>query len=118
MTDICIKHVYEPASPEDGVRILVDRLWPRGFTKEKLKADLWLKEIAPSHELRNWYHRDLSKMEEFRQRYFAELDANPKAVELLREKAKQGRVTLLYAARDSEHNHAVVLKDYLLGVID
>ncbi len=118
MTDIRIKRVYEPALPEDGLRILVDRLWPRGFTKERLRADLWLKEIAPSNELRKWYHHDLSRAEEFKQQYFAELDENSKTVGLLLEKSKQGRVTLLYAARDSEHNHAVILKDYLLAYLD
>lgn len=115
MTDIRVKRVYEPASPEDGFRILVDRLWPRGFTKEKLRADLWLKEIAPSNELRNWYHHDLARREEFKQRYYAELDANPEAVQLLLDQARKGRVTLLYAARDTEYNQATVLREYLLS---
>lgn len=117
MNDIHIKRVYEHADPQDGFRVLVDRLWPRGFTKEKLKADLWLKEIAPSNELRNWYHLNLAKREEFKQRYFAELDANPAAVHLLIDKLREGRVTFLYAARDSEHNHAKVLREYLLSKI-
>ncbi len=117
MIDIRIKRVYEPADPQDGLRVLVDRLWPRGFTKEKLRADLWLKKIAPSNELRNWYHHDLARREEFTQRYFAELDANPEVVQLLLAKVRQGRVTLLYSARDTEHNQAAVLREYLLSKV-
>ncbi len=115
MTDIRIKRVYDPPSQEDGFRVLVDRLWPRGFTKEKLRDDLWLKEVAPSNELRNWYHHDLTRQAEFRQRYFAELDAKPQAVQLLLDQAQKGRLTLLYAARDTEHNQAAVLREYLLS---
>lgn len=105
----------ESADPQDGFRVLVDRLWPRGISKELLRADLWMKEAAPSTELRKWYHHDLSKLEEFKQRYFSELDANQDAVKLLLEIANKGRLTLLYSAKDTEHNQAVVLREYLLA---
>ncbi len=115
MTDIYTKRVYESPDPQDGFRVLVDRLWPRGISKELLRADLWMKEAAPSTELRKWYHHDLSKLEEFKQRYFSELDANQDAVKLLLEIANKGRLTLLYSAKDTEHNQAVVLREYLLA---
>ena len=98
MLDIRIKRVYDPTDPQDGLRVLVDRLWPRGFTREKLGTDLWLKEITPSNELRNWYHHNLARRKEYTQRYFAKLDSNPVAVQLLIKYLK-GRVTLLYATR-------------------
>lgn len=115
MTDIRTKRVYEPASHEDGYRVLVDRLWPRGLTKEKVHADLWLKEIAPSTSLRNWYHHDRSKWDEFKARYFAELDAQSQAVAQLLAQAGQGRLTLLFASRETDVNQATVLREYLLS---
>ncbi|TAK46642.1 MAG: DUF488 domain-containing protein [Xanthobacteraceae bacterium] len=108
-----IKRIYEPASRDDGARILVDRIWPRGVSKNAADLTLWLKEIAPSTALRVWFHHDPSQWAEFRRRYRKELDANPGAVMLLRGHLKEGRVTLLYAARDEAHNHARVLADYI-----
>ena len=108
-----IKRVYDPPAPDDGHRILVDRLWPRGFTKARAKVDEWLKEIAPSTELRRWFHADTSRWSEFRSRYRHELSENADAVAHVRALARTGRVTLLYGARDPEHNHAVVLMEYL-----
>lgn len=112
--DIQTKRVYEPAHPEDGFRVLVDRVWPRGKTKEQVKADLWLKDVAPSTALRKWFNHDRSKWEAFKSRYYAELDANPQAVTRLLEKAAHGRLTLLFSAHDVEYNQAVALKEYLL----
>ncbi|HHX36207.1 MAG TPA: DUF488 domain-containing protein [Gammaproteobacteria bacterium] len=108
--NITIKRVYEAPSREDGRRILVDRLWPRGLTKEKANVDLWLKEIAPSTELRKWFDHDPSKWNEFKKRYLQELKANNDAVQILREELKKGKVTLVYAAKDEEHNDAVVIQ--------
>lgn len=112
--DIQVKRVYEPADPQDGFRVLVDRLWPRGLKKEQVQADLWLKEIAPSNELRKWSHHDPERWDEFRRRYFAELDANPEPVKRLLEAAAGRRLTLLYSARSEEQNQAVALREYLL----
>lgn len=112
-TDLHVKRIYEAASRSDGARILVDRIWPRGVSKDAAHLTLWLKEIAPSTALRTWFHRDPSQWTEFRRRYHAELDANPEAVAQLRGYLRQGRVTLLYAARDEAHNHALVLADYI-----
>ena len=114
MANIQIKRVYEPASPLDGVRILVDRLWPRGMKKEQVLADEWMKDLAPSTALREWFHHDRSKWEEFKARYFAELDAQPAGVARLLDAAAQGPLTLLFSARDLEYNQAVVLREYLL----
>ncbi len=114
-TDIQIKRVYEPAHPSDGTRVLVDRVWPRGLSKEQVQAELWLKAVAPSTKLRQWFQHDRGKWQEFRQRYREELDANPEAVAQLRLAMKQQRLTLLFSSRDSECNQAVVLKDYLLS---
>jgi uncharacterized protein YeaO (DUF488 family) len=111
-TELRIKRIYEPASRDDGQRVLVDRVWPRGVTKEAAALDLWLKEIAPSTALRKWFGHDPARWVEFRRRYGAELDANA-AVKQLRELMRKGRVTLLYSARDAEHNQAVALMDYL-----
>lgn len=105
--------MYDPLDPSDGFRVLVDRLWPRGFTKEKLHADLWLKEAAPSSELREWFHHDPSLREEFIARYFAELDRQPEVVARLLDQAAAGPLTLLYAARDRDFNQAVVLAEFL-----
>ncbi|MEM7221569.1 MAG: DUF488 family protein [Pseudomonadota bacterium] len=107
------KHVAEPATPEDGKRILVDRLWPRGVKKAELAHDLWLKEIAPSHELRKWYGHEPARWEAFRDRYGAELEANQETVARLLELSKDGPVTLLFSARDRARNQAVALRDYL-----
>lgn len=110
---IRLKRVYEPPSKEDGLRILVERLWPRGLTKEKAKVDLWLKEIAPSTELRQWFSHDPAKWQEFRKRYGEELLKNPDAIRFLREQIREGPVTLVYGARDEAHNGALVLKEFL-----
>jgi uncharacterized protein YeaO (DUF488 family) len=113
-TDIRTKRVYEPAAPDDGARVLVDRIWPRGLTKAQVQADLWLKEAAPSTELRKWTHQDPERYDEFKQRYFEELDAAPEAVQTLLDLAAQGTLTLLFAARDVQQNQAVALREYLL----
>ena len=110
---IKIKRVYEKPDALDGMRILVDRLWPRGLSKEKAKLDLWLKEIAPSTELRVWFGHDPDKWRGFRERYKTELRNNEDLVKLLTKKAQAGTITLLYAARDEEHNEAVVLSQFL-----
>jgi uncharacterized protein YeaO (DUF488 family) len=111
---VCLKRAYDPASPDDGYRILVERLWPRGLTKEKAAVDLWLKEIAPSPELRKWFGHDPQKWQEFSRRYQAELDGNPEAVSQLGQiLEKEDKVTFVYAARDTQHNSALLLKDYL-----
>ena len=112
---VAIKRVYEPAADGDGHRILVDRLWPRGLSKEKAHVDLWLKEIAPSTELRKWFGHDPKKWSEFQRRYRAELDENGEAVQALKQAIGKGPATLLYGARDEEHNEAVVLRDVLAG---
>ena len=108
---IKIKRVYEKPDKEDGIRILVDRLWPRGLTKEKASIDLWLKDIAPSTELRKWFGHDPDKWKEFRKRYRHELKENEEQVSLLKDQMKKGKVTLVYGANDEEHNQAVVLKE-------
>ena len=111
--DIKLKRAYEPPAAGDGVRILVDRIWPRGVAKAELKLDTWMKDVAPSSDLRKWFDHDPAKWDEFRRRYHEELDANPVAVEALRDKIGRGPATLLYGARDETHNQAVALKDYL-----
>ena len=108
-----LKRIYEPAADEDGTRILVDRLWPRGLTKEKAKVDLWLKEVAPSNELRKWFSHDPGKWPEFQSRYLDELHSHSEQLQLLKEKSARGPVTLLFAARDEQHNEAVVLEKLL-----
>jgi uncharacterized protein YeaO (DUF488 family) len=114
---VIIKRAYEPASKEDGFRVLVDRLWPRGLTREKAAIDLWAREIAPSDVLRKWFSHDPSRWEEFRRRYGEELSADSmkKVVMELAERAKHGRLTLVYAAKDTVHNNAVVLREAILG---
>jgi uncharacterized protein YeaO (DUF488 family) len=113
---IQLKRAYEPASPEDGYRVLVERLWPRGVSKEKADLDEWLKDVAPSDALRKWYGHDIAKWEEFKNRYRKELkQADPEQLEHLRQKAKEGKVTFVYAAKDEQHNSAVVLKEFLEG---
>lgn len=111
---IGLKRVYDPPAPADGRRILVDRLWPRGLRRDKARIDLWLKEIAPSDELRRWFGHTAEKWPEFRERYAAELDARPQVVAELRAAVGAGAATLVFAARDPEHNNAVALRDYLL----
>jgi len=108
---IKIKRVYEKPEKDDGKRILVDRLWPRGLTKEKACIDLWLKGIAPSTELRKWFGHDPAKWKEFRKRYSDELKKNEEQVSLLKDQIKNGTVTLVYGAKDEEHNEAFVLKE-------
>ena len=108
-----LKRAYEPRSEEDGQRILVERLWPRGLTKQKVAIDYWPKELAPSPELRQWYGHDLSKWHEFRKRYRAELDQHRDLIDDLRQRISSGPVTFVYASKDEEHNSALVLKDYL-----
>ena len=108
-----LKRVYETPSAEDGTRILVDRLWPRGLTKAKARVDLWLKAIAPSTELRQWFGHDPDRWAEFQSRYRAELEANPDAVAELISALRRGPATLVYGARDETRNDAVVLADWL-----
>jgi len=112
---ISIKRVYDPVSSDDGMRILVDRLWPRGMKKETARIDEWMKDIAPSNELRKWFSHDPAKWAEFRDRYRKELKRNRQLMEHLRKTAKTGKVTLLFAAKDTENNNAVVLKQVLDG---
>jgi uncharacterized protein YeaO (DUF488 family) len=108
-----LKRVYESPAPEDGLRVLVDRLWPRGMTPQKVSADLWLRDVAPSTRLRRWYGHDPERWDEFREKYRAELERAPRVLRTLRELRRRGPVTLLFAARRREQNHAVVLRDFL-----
>src|SRR5579864_755375 len=111
--ELKIKRVYEKPEKNDGKRILVDRLWPRGLTKEKAKVDLWLKEIAPSTELRKWFGHDPKKWRSFRGRYQTEIKHQAEQLNLIKNKVKEGAVTLVYGARDQARNEAVVLKELL-----
>ncbi len=111
--DIQVKRAYEEPAPSDGTRVLVDRLWPRGKKKEDLRIEEWMKEIGPSNELRKWFGHDPAKWDEFRKRYFAELDREPELVNHLLSLARKGRLTLVYGAKDEEHNQAVALREYL-----
>lgn len=110
-----LKRAYEPPAEEDGTRILVDRLWPRGVRKDDAAIDRWVKDLAPSSELRKWFGHDPARWDEFRKRYAAELRLHPEGIEALRSLARKSPITLVYAARDELHNDAVVLKDFLLG---
>jgi uncharacterized protein YeaO (DUF488 family) len=110
---IQIKRVYDEPRAADGTRILIDRLWPRGLSKENAHVDLWLKAIAPSTPLRQWFGHDPGKWEEFKKRYQDELDRNSEAVAQLRAHLAKGPVTLLYGAKDAAHNNAVVVQEYL-----
>ncbi|MCG8606274.1 DUF488 domain-containing protein [bacterium] len=110
---IKLKRVYETPSPEDGLRVLVERLWPRGLTKEAAKVDLWIKEVAPSPQLRKWYAHDPDKWPEFQRRYRAELMEKASEIEELRSIVESGNVTFVFAARDVERNSAVLLKSFL-----
>jgi uncharacterized protein YeaO (DUF488 family) len=113
MSVVRLKRAYEKPSKSDGERILVERLWPRGVTKERAALDLWLKDVAPSPQLRKWFGHDPAKWKEFERKYWKELKDHTDAVELLRRKAKQGAVTLVYSAHDEQHNAAVALKTFL-----
>ena len=108
-----VKRVYEPPEASDGTRVLVDRIWPRGLTKEHANVDVWLKDIAPSAGLRIWFGHDPNRWREFQKRYFEELRANHAAVEHLTDLVSTGKVTLLFGAHDTERNNAVALADYL-----
>lgn len=108
-----VKRTTEAAEDKDGTRLLVDRIWPRGVRKDTLRLDGWLKDVAPSTELRKWFAHDPAKWESFRQKYFAELDAKPEALKPLVTAMGKGKVTLLYSARDREHNQAIALREYL-----
>ena len=110
---IRIKRIYETPARDDGFRILVDRLWPRGLSKDKAKVDLWLKEIAPSNDLRKWYAHDPKKWGEFKKKYFKELYLKKELVDRILKKIKEGKVTLLFGAREEKFNNAVTLKEYI-----
>ena len=110
---IRLKRVYDEPAKSDGYRVLVDRLWPRGVNKNKARIDQWLKDIAPSTSLRKWFAHDPGKWKEFKKRYAAQLDAHHEQVEKLVREAKKRTVTLLFSAKDTEHNNAVALKDYI-----
>lgn len=114
LVQIKLKRVYEPAAKEDGFRILVDKLWPRGLAKEKAKVDLWLREVSPSDELRKAFHGGKMEWEEFRTNYLKELKDNQEPLEELRKKAEEGQVTLVYGAKNEEQNQAVVLREVLM----
>jgi uncharacterized protein YeaO (DUF488 family) len=113
-----VKRVYDPPSNEDGVRVLVDRLWPRGLTKASAAVDLWLKDISPSVDLRRWFNHDPSRWTEFTLRYADELEKKKPAVAALAGAVRRGRVTLLFGARDPQHNNATALFGYLNRVND
>jgi uncharacterized protein YeaO (DUF488 family) len=110
---IQVKRVYEATAKSDGKRFLIDRVWPRGVTKESLHMAAWLKEVAPSNDLRKWFSHDPAKWKEFQKRYHSQLDRQPETWQPLRESAGGGNITLLFSARDTEHNNAVALRDYL-----
>ncbi len=111
--DIQVKRIYEPPDPADGYRALIDRLWPRGISRPRAALDNWLIDLAPSTELRKWFHEDPRRWTQFVRRYRAELRAQAPMLEALRQRARQQRLTLLYAARDPRRNHALVLRDVL-----
>jgi uncharacterized protein YeaO (DUF488 family) len=111
---IHLKRAYDEYSQEDGYRVLVDRLWPRGVSKERLHIDSWLKEIAPSNELRKWYGHNPEKWDQFKQRYYKELQTQEQLVQVLLQRIKTGPITLVFSAKETEYNNAVALKEYLL----
>lgn len=113
--DIRIKRIYQDPSPDDGYRLLVDRLWPRGISKDKAKLDEWMKEVGPSSGLRKWFGHEPAKYPEFKKRYEKELKEKSELLEHIREVGKKQRVSLLYGAKDQKHNQAVVLREVLLG---
>jgi uncharacterized protein YeaO (DUF488 family) len=110
---IRVKRVYEPVAEDDGYRILVDRLWPRGIRKTDAEVDLWLKDAAPSTDLRRWFNHEPEKWKAFKTRYFAELDGNRQKLQPLLDAANAGNLTLVYSSRDEEHNQAIALREYL-----
>lgn len=110
---ITLKRVYDPVSPADGTRFLVERLWPRGMSKQRLQLSAWLKEVGPSTELRQWFNHDPLKWPQFRTRYFRELDARPESWAPILTAARRGPVALVYSSHDREHNNAIALKEYL-----
>ena len=114
-TRLRVKRVYDPPSESDGMRILVDRIWPRGLTKQRAAVDLWLKEIASSAPLRTWFGHDPERWPEFRERYFGELLSNPGPIAQLVDLAGAGQVTLLFGAHDTDHNNAIALAEYLVS---
>jgi uncharacterized protein YeaO (DUF488 family) len=111
--DVRVKRAYEPAAPTDGYRLLIDRLWPRGVSRQRAKLDGWEKELAPSAELRHWFGREPRRFEEFRRRYIEELRSQRPRLTALPRRARQGTLTLVYSAQDTEHNDAVVLAEVL-----
>ena len=113
--NVRLKRAYEPVSGADGTRVLVDRLWPRGVSKEDAAIERWMKELSPSTELRRWFGHDPARWQEFRRRFAEEVRRHPEELEELRALARQGPITLVYAAHDKEHNDAIVLRDVLLG---
>lgn len=113
MRRISVKRIYEPAAPEDGYRVLVDRLWPRGLSKQDATLDHWARDLAPSTALRKWFHQDTSRWTTFRERYFQELDGHSEALRTLLEQAGERPMTLLFAAKDTERNHAILLRERL-----
>lgn len=112
-TSVSIKRVYVPPEKSDGFRVLIDRLWPRGLSKEKAKVDLWLKEIAPSTALRKWFNHEPEKWKQFEKKYREEIKNNPEALQVLKSKMKQGKLTLVYGAKEERFNDAVVLQNLL-----
>ena len=118
MGQVDIKRVYEQAADEDGVRILVDRLWPRGVSKERAALSGWLKEVAPSPDLRRWWHHDPERFEDFARRYRTELDDNPALEDLQSIVREHDRTTLVYAAKDPAVNHALILRDYIRQALE
>jgi uncharacterized protein YeaO (DUF488 family) len=110
---IWTKRAYEYPGKQDGTRVLVDRIWPRGVSKDEARIDLWLKEVAPSTQLRKWFNHDPQKWEEFKKRYFQELKGKSEAVKELFRMANSGRITFVYGAKDRQHNNAIALKEYL-----
>jgi uncharacterized protein YeaO (DUF488 family) len=113
--DLRVKRAYEPAAPADGHRVLVDRVWPRGVSRERARIDEWARELAPSDELRRWFGHDPERFDEFRTRYRRQLSTQERELERLRARAASGRVTLVYGARDERRNNAVVLAELLRG---
>ena len=113
--NVKVKRAYEPASQSDGMRVLVDRLWPRGVKKTDAKVDEWMKDIAPSTELRKWFGHDPARWPEFWDRYAAEIKQHPEQLQHLRALASEGPLTLIFSAHDEEHNNAIVVRDLILG---
>ena len=110
---VTLKRAYDPVAPTDGKRLLVERLWPRGLAKDTLKLDGWIREVAPTTELRKWFGHDPAKWRQFRTRYFRELDSQPESWQPIVSLARRGTVTLVYSSHDEEHNNAVALREYL-----